>query len=151
MNFRSCNSPVSLAYSRYDIDDGWYSRFSKQSCTQSEASFIHRVDRYHACRLVSGPSRCSDYFSHEYLSRYHTPARSSAPIPTADSTLINGLGRYASGPTSPLSVINVTARRRYRFRLVAISCDPNYIFSIDGHTMVNVDFSLSSLVSSPVL
>jgi iron transport multicopper oxidase len=70
------------------------------------------------------------------FTRYHTPARSAGLVPTPDATLINGKGRYAGGPTSPLAVINVIKGIKYRFRLVAISCDPNYTFSIDGHTMV---------------
>ncbi|KAG5634298.1 Acyl-coenzyme A oxidase 2 [Sphagnurus paluster] len=67
---------------------------------------------------------------------YHTPAPSAGLVPTPDSTLINGLGRQAGGATSPLSIINVVQGKRYRFRLVSISCDPNYTFSIDGHTMI---------------
>lgn len=66
---------------------------------------------------------------------YHTPAPSAGLVPTPDSTLINGRGRYAGGPTVPLSIIRVVPNKRYRFRLVSISCDPNYVFSIDGHTM----------------
>ncbi|KAF5326107.1 hypothetical protein D9611_000581 [Ephemerocybe angulata] len=67
---------------------------------------------------------------------YHTPAPLAGLVPTADATLINGKGRYAGGPTTPLTVIAVNRNRRYRFRLVSISCDPNYIFSIDGHTLM---------------
>ncbi|KAJ7436826.1 laccase 2 precursor [Mycena latifolia] len=70
---------------------------------------------------------------------YHGPARSLGPIPTLISTLINGLGRYAGGPTSQLAVISVTAGKRYRFRLVSLSCDPNFIFSIDNHTMTIIE------------
>ncbi|KAJ6582130.1 laccase 3 precursor [Mycena capillaripes] len=72
---------------------------------------------------------------------YHFPAPSAPLIPVANSTLINGLGRYQGGPASPLAVISVTKGKRYRFRLVAISCDPNYNFSIDGHslTIIEVD------------
>ncbi|KAI9462679.1 laccase C [Russula earlei] len=58
------------------------------------------------------------------------------------STLINGKGRYSGGPTDvDLAVVNVTAGKRYRFRLVSISCDPNFTFSIDGHnlTIIEVD------------
>ncbi|KAG5649822.1 Acyl-coenzyme A oxidase 2 [Sphagnurus paluster] len=66
---------------------------------------------------------------------YHTPAPSAGLVPTPDATLINGLGRQAGGATSPLAIINVQPNARYRFRLVSISCDPNYVFSIDGHTM----------------
>ena len=28
---------------------------------------------------------------------------------------------------------------RYRFRLVSLSCDPNYTFSIDNHTMTVIE------------
>lgn len=66
---------------------------------------------------------------------YHVVAPSAGAIPTPDTTLINGRGRYVGGPTVPLSVINVEANKRYRFRLVSLACDPNYVFSIDGHTM----------------
>ncbi|KAJ6549619.1 laccase [Mycena vulgaris] len=56
-----------------------------------------------------------------------------------NTTLINGLGRYENGPLTQLAVISVTAGKRYRFRLVSISCDPNWIFSIDGHTMTIIE------------
>ncbi|KAF8159248.1 yellow laccase [Crassisporium funariophilum] len=70
---------------------------------------------------------------------YHTPAPSAGLVPTPDSTLINGKGRYAGGPTVPLTVIRVLPNIRYRFRLISISCDPNYVFSIDGHTMTIIE------------
>ncbi|KAK0469397.1 laccase 5 [Desarmillaria tabescens] len=70
---------------------------------------------------------------------YHTPAPSAGRFPTAESTLINGLGRYAGGPSSSLTVINVRRGLRYRFRLISLSCDPNYTFSIDGHTMTIIE------------
>ncbi|KAF6749971.1 laccase 2 precursor [Ephemerocybe angulata] len=70
---------------------------------------------------------------------YHTPAPSAGLVPTADATLINGKGRYAGGPTVPLAVIAVKRNKRYRFRLVSISCDPNYVFSIDGHTLTIIE------------
>ena len=78
-----------------------------------------------------------------------------------NSTLINGKGRYFGGPSVPLAVVNVLRSRRsvlhlplrikmyltrrtmksYRLRLVSISCDPAYKFSIDGHqlTVIEVD------------
>ncbi|KAI9511059.1 laccase [Russula earlei] len=61
--------------------------------------------------------------------------------PQFDSTLINGIGRYLGGPQVPLAVVNVLRNRRYRLRLVSISCDPAYKFSIDGHqlTVIEVD------------
>ncbi|KAJ7158126.1 yellow laccase [Mycena filopes] len=70
---------------------------------------------------------------------YHYPAPSHPTIPIFNSTLINGLGRYAGGPSSALSIISVTHGQRYRFRLVSISCDPNWIFSIDGHNMTIIE------------
>uniref|UniRef100_A0A8H7Y8Y7 Laccase n=1 Tax=Psilocybe cubensis TaxID=181762 RepID=A0A8H7Y8Y7_PSICU len=70
---------------------------------------------------------------------YHTVGPSLGGIPIADSTLINGLGRYPGGPAAPLAIINVQRGRRYRFRLVSMSCDPNYMFSIDGHDMTVIE------------
>lgn len=57
----------------------------------------------------------------------------------SNSTLINGLGRYSSGPASPLSVINVQQGTRYRYRLVSMSCDTYYNFTIDGHRMTIIE------------
>ncbi|TFK34056.1 laccase [Crucibulum laeve] len=71
---------------------------------------------------------------------YHVPARLGGRFPTPDSTLFNGKGRAFGGdPTAPLAVINVSQGLRYRFRLVSISCDPNYVFSIDSHTMTIIE------------
>ncbi|TEB23093.1 laccase 2 precursor [Coprinellus micaceus] len=77
---------------------------------------------------------------------YHTPAPSAGLVPTPDSTLINGKGRYAGGPVTPLATIVVNRNRRYRFRLVSISCDPNYTFSIDGHTMTIIEVDSVNIV-----
>jgi iron transport multicopper oxidase len=68
---------------------------------------------------------------------YHVPAPEAGLVPKSNATLINGLGRYPNGPESPLAVINVSPGKRYRFRLLSISCEPNFIFSIDGHNMVS--------------
>ncbi|KAJ6449051.1 laccase 1 [Mycena sanguinolenta] len=70
---------------------------------------------------------------------YHYPSPQHPTIPVFNSTLINGLGRYAGGPASPLAVISVAQGKRYRFRLISMSCDPNWIFSIDGHQMVIIE------------
>ncbi|KAJ7129888.1 laccase [Mycena crocata] len=72
---------------------------------------------------------------------YHYPApQQPKNLPAmANSTLINGLGRYLNGSLSDLAVINVAHGKRYRFRLVSISCDPNFIFSIDGHSMTIIE------------
>ncbi|RDB27747.1 Laccase-2 [Hypsizygus marmoreus] len=70
---------------------------------------------------------------------YHTPAPSAGLIPSPDAILINGKGRFPGGPKSPLAVIQVVHGKRYRFRLVSISCDPNFTFSIDGHNMTIIE------------
>ncbi|KAG1852759.1 Cupredoxin [Suillus subalutaceus] len=63
----------------------------------------------------------------------------------ADSTLINGLSRYAGRSMSDLAVINVEQGKRYCMRLVSMSCDPNFLFSIDGHnrTVIEADGQLT--------
>ncbi|KIM76765.1 laccase [Piloderma croceum F 1598] len=74
------------------------------------------------------------------LSDWYQLASSLVPLPAiADSTLINGRGRYPLGPSSPLSVINVESGKRYRFRLVSISWDTYFTFSIDGHNMTIIE------------
>ncbi|KAG2361033.1 Cupredoxin [Suillus spraguei] len=56
-----------------------------------------------------------------------------------DSTLINGLGRYISGPKSELAVVNVEYGKRYRLRLAGMFCDPSFKFSIDGHNLTVIE------------
>ncbi|EIM87797.1 laccase T2 copper depleted [Stereum hirsutum FP-91666 SS1] len=70
---------------------------------------------------------------------YHVFAPDAGLVPTADATLINGLGRYADGPASDLAVITVESGKRYRMRMINMACDPNYTFSIDGHTMTIIE------------
>ncbi|KAJ6491039.1 laccase 1 [Mycena sanguinolenta] len=70
---------------------------------------------------------------------FHAPIASLGPIPEPASILINGLGRYPGGPASELAVVSVSVGKRYRFRLVSLSCKPNFIFSIDGHQMTIIE------------
>ncbi|TEB37778.1 Cu-oxidase-domain-containing protein [Coprinellus micaceus] len=73
---------------------------------------------------------------------YHVPSRNLALNGTAaeaNSTLINGLGRYPEGPKTPLAVFNVQKDKRYRFRLVSLSCDPHFEFTIDGHDLTVIE------------
>ncbi|KAH9038745.1 laccase [Lactarius pseudohatsudake] len=71
---------------------------------------------------------------------YHYLSTNPAPIPAFSSTLINGKGRYPGGPSNvSLAVVNVQRGLRYRFRLVSVSCDPSFIFSIDGHQMTVIE------------
>lgn len=57
----------------------------------------------------------------------------------ADSTLVNGKGRFVGGPNAELAIIGVERGKRYRFRLISISCDPNYTFSIDSHNLIVIE------------
>ncbi|KIJ21197.1 laccase [Paxillus involutus ATCC 200175] len=73
---------------------------------------------------------------------YHTPSTQLGAIfgpVTSNSTLINGRGRYPGGPLQPLTIIDVTPGLRYRFRVVALSCDPSFNFTIDGHRMTIIE------------
>ncbi|KAF5380268.1 hypothetical protein D9757_008201 [Collybiopsis confluens] len=81
---------------------------------------------------------------------YHPTARQvlAHGAAVSNSTLINGHGRYPGGPNTQLAVVNVQAGKRYRFRLVSISCDPNYVFSIDGHNLTIIE--ADGVSTSPV-
>nr|BAA28668.1 bilirubin oxidase [Trachydermella tsunodae] len=71
---------------------------------------------------------------------YHVAARLGPRFPLgADSTVINGLGRSLSTPNADLAVISVTQGKRYRFRLISLSCDPFHTFSIDGHDLTIIE------------
>ncbi|KIJ21194.1 laccase [Paxillus involutus ATCC 200175] len=90
---------------------------------------------------------------------YHTPSTQLGTIfttVTANSTLINGRGRYPGGPLQPLTVIDVTPGLRYRFRIIGLSCDPSFNFTIDGHRMTIIEADGTEVVpvevdSMPVL
>ncbi|KAF8919352.1 laccase [Mucidula mucida] len=69
---------------------------------------------------------------------YHTDAQilSQAHQPSLpDSILINGKGRFGATPNADLAIVNVEHGKRYRLRLVSISCDVRYTFSVDGHDL----------------
>ncbi|KZV71499.1 multicopper oxidase [Peniophora sp. CONT] len=71
---------------------------------------------------------------------YHYLSKDAGGIPAPNSTLINGVGRYPGGPTNvSLAIVNVKAGTRYRFRLISMSCDPNFVFSIDQHVLTVIE------------
>ncbi|KAI0258275.1 laccase [Gloeopeniophorella convolvens] len=71
---------------------------------------------------------------------YHYLSTNAPPVPAFTSGLINGKGRWEEGPSNvALSVVNVQRNKRYRFRLVSISCDPSFIFSVDGHQLTIIE------------
>lgn len=81
---------------------------------------------------------------------YHISARAAAgTVPASDSTLINGKGRWATNPTADLTVITVQKGKRYRFRLVDIACDPNFVFSIDNHSFLVIEADSVNHVPTP--
>lgn len=53
------------------------------------------------------------------------------------STLLRASGQSPRSPsrTTPLARTDILFSLSYRFRLVSISCDPNFTFSIDEHEM----------------
>ncbi|KAK0205756.1 laccase [Desarmillaria ectypa] len=105
---------------RYDVDTGL--RFSP-----SDLPHLHAHTHFSEATVIT----LSDW--------YHTPALAAGPVPVFDATLINGKGRYAGGPASDLFQLNVVRGVRYRLRLVAISCDPNWVFSIDSHNLTIIE------------
>nr|ABP81837.1 laccase [Coprinopsis cinerea] len=78
---------------------------------------------------------------------YHlqAPSINITIAPPVNATLINGKGRQPVKPDSPLAIVNVKQGKRYRFRILSSSCDPNYNFSIDGHdlTVIEADGQLT--------
>ncbi|KAJ7593844.1 Cupredoxin [Mycena floridula] len=60
-------------------------------------------------------------------------------VAVSDSTLINGKGRWNRNPTADLAVVNVQHGKRYRFRLISMSCEPNYVFSINSHKLTVIE------------
>jgi len=82
---------------------------------------------------------------------YHYLSVNAPPIPAFNSTLINGKGRYPGGPSDiPFAIVNVQAGKRYRFRLVSISCDPSFVFSIDGHQMTVIEVEGTNVQPLPI-
>ncbi|KAG6855580.1 hypothetical protein H0H87_000662 [Tephrocybe sp. NHM501043] len=71
---------------------------------------------------------------------------SPTPMNSNDSlsTLVNGLGRTIQNEVTlntltPLSVIDVIPGQRYRFRVIGLSCDAPFNFTIHNHTMTIIE------------
>ena len=132
----------------YDVDDG-----KRMYCSYEPRTEIvfRRDNHHHPCRLVL--FRCVSDMPNVLivLSRYHnvSPVLNYIIGTSANSTLVNGLGRYAGGPKSDLAAVNVQYGKRYRFRLVAMSCDSNFIFSIDGHNFTVIE--ADGILTEPLL
>ncbi|KAF7324727.1 Multicopper oxidase [Mycena kentingensis (nom. inval.)] len=114
----------------------WYhSHLGSQSCDGLRGAFIIYDPADPAAHLYDIDDASTVLTIADW---YHAP---SIQQHKAVSTLINGQGRYPGGPASPLAVVNVSYGKRYRFRLISMSCDAPNIFSIDSHplTIIEVD------------
>ena len=60
-------------------------------------------------------------------------------IRQSNATLINGKGRYLTGPPSDLAVIRAQPGMRHRMRFVNIGCDQFFDISIDNHKMTIIE------------
>ncbi|KAK0213788.1 laccase lcc5 [Armillaria fumosa] len=69
---------------------------------------------------------------------YHARAKELG-LPIANSTLINGLGRYVNNTTHDLAVVKVKKGTRYRIRMINLGCEASFRFSIDNHTMTIIE------------
>ncbi|KAF7783306.1 CAZyme family AA1 [Agaricus bisporus var. burnettii] len=72
---------------------------------------------------------------------YHVLAPDISSPAMEDATLINGRGRYIGHKGKPvdLAVINVKRGKRYRLRIVSLSCSPDFTFSIDQHNLTIIE------------
>ncbi|GBE79135.1 laccase [Sparassis latifolia] len=68
---------------------------------------------------------------------YNEAAVFQPPIAISDATLINGL--VPNNYSDAAAVFTVVRGLRYRFRLISISCSPDFTFSIDGHNMTVIE------------
>ncbi|KZV71809.1 multicopper oxidase [Peniophora sp. CONT] len=79
---------------------------------------------------------------------YHFASHNVAKIPEFDSVVINGIGRYVNGPTdNALAVVNVKAGTRRVPRIFGL---PNFVFSIDKHTLTVIEADGNSVIPHDV-
>ncbi|KAK0231920.1 laccase lcc5 [Armillaria nabsnona] len=69
---------------------------------------------------------------------YHARAKELG-LPIADSTLINGQGRWSGNTTHDLAVVKVKKGTRYRIRMINLGCEAAFKFSIYNHTMTIIE------------
>ncbi|KAG6906721.1 hypothetical protein DXG01_012436 [Tephrocybe rancida] len=113
----------------------WYhSHYSTQYCDGLRGAFViyDDDDPYQDLYDIDDESTIitlADWY------REVAPEKPAQPL----TTLINGLGRTLNGTTSELAVINVESDKTYRFRLIGLSCDAPYNFTIHNHKMTIVE------------
>jgi len=59
------------------------------------------------------------------------------------------MGRYTGGPRTELAVVSVEYGKRYRFRLVGMSCDANFLLSVDEHNLTVIE--ADGMLTEPLL
>ncbi|KAF8505410.1 laccase [Russula emetica] len=121
----------------------WYhSHFLNQYCDGLRGAFVVRDPQDPHADLYDVDDGGSQIWISRYqrtANLYHYLSHDAPSVPAFNSTLINGAGRWAGGPATPLAVVSVQQGKRYRFRLVSVSCQPNWIFSIDNHMMTIIE------------
>jgi len=126
---------------RFDVPDQagtfWYhSHYSNQYCDGLRGAFVVR-DPYDPQAVLYDVDDDSTIIT--LADWYHHLSHDAPKKSIINSTLINGAGRWVGGPATELAVVNVQHGTRYRFRLVSISCDSNWKFSIDNHIMTIIE------------
>uniref|UniRef100_A0A8H8CH71 Laccase n=1 Tax=Psilocybe cubensis TaxID=181762 RepID=A0A8H8CH71_PSICU len=133
----------------------WYhSHYSTQYCDGLRGALIvyDPTDPYRTCRFYARTAQVDNHcilISETTIITladwYHLASPQQSLPANINSVLINGQGRFPGGPESPLSVIKVVPNKRYRFRLISMSCDPAFTFSIDGHPMTVIEADSQSV------
>ncbi|KAF9247021.1 laccase [Melanogaster broomeanus] len=121
-------------------DEAFLHQFT--ATTQTGTYWYHSHYDAQSCDGVKGPLVIydpEDPMEHMYDVDDETTVITLSDWVTPDSTLINGQGRYPGGPLESLAVVNVTHGLRYRFRVLGLSCDSNFNFTIDGHRMTIIE------------
>ncbi|KAG6854432.1 hypothetical protein C0991_006976 [Blastosporella zonata] len=113
----------------------WYhSHYSTQYCDGLRGAFVIYDDNdpYKASYDIDNESTIitlADWY-HQVA-----PEHPAQPL----TTLINGLGRTVNGTATELAVVTVQPNKRYRFRLIGLSCDAPYNFTIHNHQMTIIE------------
>ncbi|KAG6865245.1 hypothetical protein C0991_004126 [Blastosporella zonata] len=117
----------------------WYhSHYSTQYCDGLRGAFII----YDPKDPFKGLYDVDDESTIITLADWYHPVSTQHPAQPL-TTLINGLGRTIKGEVNDtnteLAVVNVTKGKRYRFRLIGLSCDAPYNFTIHKHSMTIIE------------
>ncbi|KZV61483.1 multicopper oxidase [Peniophora sp. CONT] len=112
----------------------WHSHYSEQYCDGERGALIVRDPQDPHRHLYDVDDDDTIIALADW---YHYTSHENSPTyaPTPSSTLINGKARYSGALNIDLAVVGVKKGLRYRMRLISMACDPNFLFSIDQHTL----------------